>query len=71
MLQGESFFNVVLSRILALLHWPAMDCAKPRAYPPLEIFNWWDKAQHAIGYVTLMVTALLKYPNTSKLHLAA
>lgn len=39
--------------------------------PPMEIFNWWDKAQHAIGYGTLMVTALIAYPNTSKLRLAA
>ncbi len=39
--------------------------------PPLDIFNWWDRAQHAIGYCTLMVTALLAYPKTSKLSLAA
>ncbi len=39
--------------------------------PPLDIFNWWDKAQHSIGYGTLMVTALLAYPKTSKLCLAA
>ena len=39
--------------------------------PPLDIFNWWDKAQHAIGYGALMVTALLAYPKTSKLRLAA
>ena len=39
--------------------------------PPLDIFNWWDKAQHAIGYGTLMLTALFAYPNTSKLRLAA
>ena len=39
--------------------------------PPLDIFNWWDKAQHAIGYGTLMVTALLAYPKTAKLRLAA
>ena len=39
--------------------------------PPLDIFNWWDKAQHAIGYGTLMVTALFAYPNTSKERLAA
>ena len=37
----------------------------------MDIFNWWDKAQHAIGYGTLMVTALFAYPNTSKLRLAA
>jgi len=38
--------------------------------PPMDIFNWWDKAQHAIGYGTLMVTAFLAYPKTSKLSLA-
>jgi VanZ family protein len=37
----------------------------------VDNFNWWDKAQHAIGYGTLMVKALLAYPNTSKLSLAA
>ena len=39
--------------------------------PPLDIFSCWDKAQHAIGYGTLMVTAFLAYPKTSKLRLAA
>ena len=39
--------------------------------PPLDIFNWLDKAQHAIGYGALMLTAILSYPNISKLHLAA
>ena len=39
--------------------------------PPMDIFNCWDKSQHAIGYGTLMVTALFAYPNTSKLRLAA
>ena len=39
--------------------------------PPLDIFNWWDKAQHAIGYGAFMATALLAYPKTSKLRLAA
>ena len=39
--------------------------------PPLDIFNWWDKAQHAIGYGTLMASALLAYPKVSKLPLAA
>jgi len=38
--------------------------------PPLDIFNWWDKAQHAIGYGTLMASALLAYPKVSKLRLA-
>lgn len=39
--------------------------------PPMDIFNWWDKAQHAIGYGTLMLTALFAYPNTSRIRLAA
>ena len=39
--------------------------------PPLDIFNWWDKAQHAIGYGTLMASALLAYPKLSKLRQAA
>lgn len=39
--------------------------------PPLDIFNWWDKAQHAIGYGTFMASALLAYPKASKLRLAA
>ena len=39
--------------------------------PPLDIFNWWDKAQHAIGYGTLMASALHAYPKVRKLRLAA
>ena len=39
--------------------------------PPLDIFNWWDKAQHATGYGTLMASALLAHPKVSKLRLAA
>jgi len=35
--------------------------------PPLDIFNWWDKAQHAIGFGTLAVLAVLAYPGASKL----
>ena len=34
--------------------------------PPLDIFNWWDKAQHAIGFGTLAVLAVLAYPGASK-----
>lgn len=37
--------------------------------PPLEIFNWWDKAQHAIGFGTLAVLAVLAYPDVSKLRI--
>ena len=39
--------------------------------PPLDIFNWWDKAQHAIGYGSLTVSALLAYLHKSKWKLAA
>ena len=37
--------------------------------PPMEILNWWDKAQHAIGFGTLAVLAALAYPHVSKLRL--
>ena len=37
--------------------------------PPMEIFNWWDKAQHAIGFGALAVLAALAYPHVSKLRL--
>jgi VanZ family protein len=39
--------------------------------PPLDIFNWWDKAQHAIGYGTLTASSLVAYPKFGKLRLAA
>ena len=38
--------------------------------PPLEIFNWWDKAQHAIAFAASAVLAILAYPETSKLRIA-
>ena len=38
--------------------------------PPLEIFNWWDKAQHAIAFATLAVLAVLAYPESSKRRIA-
>ncbi len=34
--------------------------------PPLDIFNWWDKAQHAIGYGGITATALFAYPRKPK-----
>jgi VanZ family protein len=34
--------------------------------PPLDVLNWWDKAQHAIGFGTLAVLAVLAYPDVSK-----
>jgi VanZ family protein len=41
----------------------------PGPYLPPEIFNWWDKAQHAIGFGTLAVLAVLAYPQLSKLRI--
>ena len=38
--------------------------------PPLEIFNWWDKVQHAIGFGTLSFLAALAYPLVSRYRLA-
>jgi VanZ family protein len=38
--------------------------------PPLEIFNWWDKAQHAIAFGALAVLAVLAYPEASRLRIA-
>lgn len=38
--------------------------------PPLEIFNWWDKAQHAIAFAVLAVLAVLAYPEASRLRIA-
>jgi VanZ family protein len=38
--------------------------------PPLDIFNWWDKALHAIAYGTLTVLAVLAYPGVEKLCIA-
>lgn len=37
--------------------------------PPLDVLNWWDKAQHAIGFGTLTVLAVLAYPDVSKLRM--
>jgi VanZ family protein len=38
--------------------------------PPLEIFNWWDKAQHAIAFAALAVLAVLAYPEGPKRRIA-
>ena len=41
----------------------------PAPYLP-EIFNWWDKAQHAIAFATLAVMAVLAYPEALKRRIA-
>ncbi len=38
--------------------------------PHLEVFNWWNKAQHAIGFGTLSFLAALAYPLVSRYRLA-
>ncbi len=42
----------------------------PAPYLPQDLFNWWDKAQHAIGFGVLAVLAVLAYPEASRLHIA-
>jgi VanZ family protein len=41
----------------------------PAPYLPPALFDWWDKAQHAIGFGTLAVLAVLAYPHISKLRI--
>ena len=42
----------------------------PAPYLPPDLFNWWDKAQHAIGFGVLAVLAVLAYPEASRLRIA-
>ena len=62
--------------ILKLLFWICFAglnalALSPAPYlPPLDIFNWWDKAQHAIGFGTLTVLAVLAYPQVAKYRVA-
>ena len=41
----------------------------PAPYLLPALFDWWDKAQHAIGFGTLAVLAVLAYPQVSKLRI--
>ena len=55
-------------RFLKVLFWMSFVAINilalsPAPYlPPLEIFNWWDKAQYAITFAALAVLAVLAYP---------
>jgi len=66
---------IKFSRILKSIFWSCFVALNtlalmPAPYlPPLDIFNWWDKAQHAIGFGTLAVLAVLAYPQLSKLRI--
>ena len=66
---GKSDFQVFILAVFC-----CVECTgfKPRALflPPLEIFNWWDKVQHAIGFGTLAFLAALAYPLVSRYRLA-
>ena len=42
----------------------------PAPYLPPDLFNWWDKAQHAIAFGALAVLAVLAYPEASRLRIA-
>ena len=63
-------------RFLKVLFWMSFVAINilalsPAPYlPPLEIFNWWDKAQHAIAFGVLAVLAVLAYPEASRLRIA-
>jgi VanZ family protein len=65
-----------LLRYLKFLFWTSFVAINilalsPAPYlPPLEIFNWWDKAQHAIAFGALAVLAVLAYPEASRLLIA-
>ena len=34
----------------------------PVEHLPPQVFDWWDKAQHALGFALLAITARLAYP---------
>lgn len=34
----------------------------PVEHLPPQVFDWWDKAQHALGFAALAVAARLAYP---------
>ena len=55
-LKGAFWVCFVVINALALM---------PGSYLP-TVFNWWDKAQHAIAFGTLTVLAVLAYPCVSK-----
>ena len=62
-------------RLVSFLFWlcfialNALALSPPTYLPPLEVFSWWDKAQHAIGFGALAVLAALAYPHVSKLRM--
>jgi VanZ family protein len=69
-------FNAMISLILKLLFWicfvavSVLALSPARYLPPLEIFNWWDKAQHAFAFAALALLAASAYPHLPKLRIA-
>jgi VanZ family protein len=55
-LKGAFWVCFVVTSALALM---------PGSYLP-PVFNWWDKAQHAMAFGTLTLLAALAYPAVSK-----
>ena len=67
---------VKITLLLKILFWlcfmaiNTLALSPASSLPALEIFNWWDKTQHAIGFGTLTVLAVLAYPHAHKLRVA-
>lgn len=78
MAEDERAFNLKLIKPVTskLLFWlcflglNALTLSPATYLPPYNIFNWWDKAQHAIGFGTLAILASLAYPQISKYRMA-
>jgi hypothetical protein len=54
------------TRLLCTVFWASIlgatvICLLPAAHLP-AMFNWWDKAQHALGFAALTGFGLLAYP---------
>jgi len=66
------YVNFVTSKVLFWLCFVALNAlalSPPTYLPLLEVFSWWDKAQHAIGFGALAVLAALAYPHVSMLRM--
>ena len=66
------YINFVTSKVLFWLCFVALNAlalSPPTYLPPLDVFSWWDKAQHAIGFGALAVLAALAYPHVSMLRM--
>ena len=72
----KQFYQFLKFMIFKFLFWVCFIGLNALAFspapylPPLEIFNWWDKAQHAIGFGGLSFLAAFAYPHVSKYRLA-